>query len=135
MAFNFLIVDDSRIVRAVVSKTLTIAGVDIGQVFEAGNGKEALAVLDAQWVDIVLADINMPEMNGIELVETMKQKGLMKTIPVVIISTERSLTRIEELKAKGVSAYLNKPFTPENIKEVVDSLLGPKPDQATPPPA
>jgi two-component system chemotaxis response regulator CheY len=62
------------------------------------------------------------------MVEAMKQKGLMETIPVVIISTERSVTRIEELKAKGISAYLKKPFTPENIKDVIDNLLKAKHD-------
>jgi two-component system chemotaxis response regulator CheY len=124
MAFNILVVDDSRIVRAVMKKTLVIAGVDVGELYEAGNGKEALTILDAKWVDLVLADINMPEMNGIELVETMKRKNLMETIPVVIVSTERSVTRIEELKAKGVREYLSKPFTPESIREVVDKLLG-----------
>ena len=122
MAYNILIVDDSKIVRAVVRKTLGIAGVDVGEVFEASNGKEGLAVLDAHWIDLVFSDINMPEMNGVEMVEIMRQKGLTETIPVVIVSTERSITRIEELKAKGVVAYLKKPFTPENIKEVMDQL-------------
>lgn len=130
MAYNILIVDDSKIVRAVMTKTLKIAGVDIGQIFEAGDGKDALAVLESQWIDIVLADINMPVMNGIELVEQMHQKGLMKTIPVVICSTERSVTRIAELKAKGISAYLNKPFTPETVKEIVDKLLSGPGNQA-----
>lgn len=126
MAYNFLIVDDSAIIRAVVEKTLRIAGVEVGDVYKAGNGKEALACLEAHWVDMVLADINMPEMNGVQMVEEMRTRGLMTTIPVVIISTERSVTRIEELKAKGISAYLNKPFTPEAIREVVEKNLGNK---------
>jgi two-component system chemotaxis response regulator CheY len=125
MSFNILIVDDSRIIRTVVAKTLHIAEVDVGQIFEAANGREALEVLEANWIDIVFADINMPEMNGVELVARMKAKGLMDSIPVVIVSTERSTTRIEELKAKGVREYLSKPFTPESIREVVDKLLGP----------
>jgi len=126
MAYNILIVDDSAIVRAVIEKTLKICGTDVGEVFKAGNGKEALKILGENWVDIVFADINMPEMNGIEMVDKMSSAGLLNTIPVVIVSTERSVTRIEELKAKGVKAYLNKPFTPENIKDVVDRLLGGK---------
>ena len=126
MGYNILIVDDSAIVRAVVEKTLRMCGVDVGEVYKAGNGREALELLDKNWVDIVFADINMPEMNGIEMVERMSGAGLLKTIPVVIVSTERSVTRVAELKAKGVRAYLNKPFTPESIKEVVDELLGGK---------
>ncbi|MEI6808234.1 MAG: response regulator [bacterium] len=125
MAYNVLIVDDSKIVRTVVARTLKIAGVDVGLLLEAANGKEALAVLESNWIDIVFADINMPEMNGVEMVERMREKGLMETIPVVIVSTERSVTRIAELKAKGVRDYLSKPFTPESIREVVDKLLGP----------
>lgn len=125
MAYNILVVDDSKIVRAVVSRTLKIAGVDVGQIYEAANGKEALAVLEANWIDIVFADINMPEMNGIEMVGKMREKGLMDSIPVVIVSTERSVTRIAELKAGGVRAYLSKPFTPESIREVVEQVLGP----------
>lgn len=128
MAYNILIVDDSAIVRAVIERTLKICGTDIGIVFKAGNGKEALSILGENWIDIVFADINMPEMNGVEMVEKMSCAGLLNTIPVVIVSTERSVTRIAELKEKGVKAYLNKPFTPENIKEVVDCLLGRKAD-------
>ena len=104
------------------------AGVDVGELYEAGNGKEGLAVLDDKWVDLVLADINMPEMTGIEMVERMNESGLMKTVPVVMISTEGSQTRVEELKAKGVRAYIRKPFTPELVKEVIDKILGAKDD-------
>ena len=66
----------------------------------------------------------MPRMNGVELVDEMVARGILESTPVIVISTERSTTRIEELKAKGISAYLNKPFTPEYIKQIVDSLLG-----------
>ena len=123
MAYNILVVDDSVIIRTAVKRTLGIAGIDLGEVYEAENGKEALEQLDAHWVDLVLADINMPVMNGVELVDSMAKAGLLKSSPVVIISTERSETRMQELKAMGVSAYINKPFTPENIKKVVDELL------------
>ncbi len=127
MAYNFLIVDDSAIIRAVVAKTLHMTGFEIGLVLQAANGKEALDMLEKNWVDIVLADINMPIMTGIELVEHMANSALIKSIPVVIISTERSETRISELKSKGVRAYLNKPFTPENIKKVLEEIFnGPK---------
>jgi two-component system, chemotaxis family, chemotaxis protein CheY len=124
MAYNILIVDDSAIIRAAVKKTLAIAGIEIGELYEAENGKIALEKLEAGWVDLVLADINMPVMNGVELVDNMVASGQIETTPVIIISTERSETRIQELKAKGVSAYLNKPFTPENVRTVIDDVLG-----------
>jgi two-component system chemotaxis response regulator CheY len=127
MPYNVLIVDDSPIVRKVVEKTLRLSGTELGEVSQAGNGREALDLLKDHWVDIVFADINMPEMDGIEMVERMEKTGLLKTVPVVIVSTERSVTRIEELRAKGVRAYLNKPFTPEEIKAIIDEVLGGRP--------
>lgn len=123
MALNILIVDDSKVVRSVIKKTLDIAGVDAGKIFEAGDGKEALEILDKEWIDLVFADINMPVMTGLEMVDRMKEDGILQTIPVVIVSTEGSETRIEELKAKGIRAYIRKPFTPETIKKVVDDIM------------
>lgn len=124
MAFNILVVDDSATVRAVVAKTLQIAGVDVNELFEAANGKEALDILGEQWIDLVFADINMPVMTGIEMIEKMCEDGLMKTVPVVMVSTEGSAARIEQLKSKGVKAYIRKPFTPELLRQVVDDLMG-----------
>ena len=126
MAYNILVVDDSAIVRAVIKKTLTIAAVDVGELFNAENGKKALEIINDNWVDLVFADINMPVMGGIEMLEKMCEDGLLKTIPVVIISTEGSATRIEQLKSKGVSAYIRKPFTPEQLHAVVDDIMGVK---------
>ena len=124
MSLNILIVDDSATVRAVIKKTLEIAGVPVSELYQAENGKEALEELSNNWIDLVFADINMPVMTGIELVDKMAEDGLLKTVPVVIISTEGSATRIEELKAKGVSAYIRKPFTPELLRSVVDDIVG-----------
>jgi len=124
VGFNVLIVDDSVTVRAVIVKTLSVAEVPVNEVFQAANGKEALDILANSWVDLVFADINMPVMTGIELVDRMAADGLLQTIPVVIVSTEGSKTRIEDLKGKGVSAYIRKPFTPELLKQVVDMVMG-----------
>ena len=124
MAYNVLIVDDSRTARMFISKAIEVSGLSVGKVMQAQNGKEGLEMLQKEWVDIVFADINMPEMTGVEMVQKMCEDGLMKTVPVVIVSTERSATRIAELKAAGVREYLNKPCTPENIKKVVDEVLG-----------
>lgn len=132
MAYNVLIVDDSMIVRTVVRKTLGLTGVAVGEIYEAGNGQEALAQLEKCWIDIVFADINMPVMNGIELVDQMTQRNMLKTSPVVILSTERSETRMAELRAKGVSAYLNKPFTPECLRDIITQVLGTAPASSLP---
>lgn len=126
MSYNILIVDDSRTTRMVISKTLNLSGIPVNQLYEAENGKVALKILEENWIDLVLADINMPEMDGVEMVDQMAKDGLLKTIPVVIVSTEGSKTRIEEMRAKGVKAYVRKPFTPELIKNLVEDILGEK---------
>jgi two-component system chemotaxis response regulator CheY len=126
MSYTILVVDDSAIVRTMVKKAVSMAGLDVGQVHEAANGKEALAVLGRTWIDVVFADINMPEMTGTELVRHMKADPALASTPVVIISSEQSQTRIDELKAWGARAYLKKPFRPEQFREVVENLLGAK---------
>lgn len=123
MAYNILIVDDSMIVRAVIKKTIGLCGADVGELHEAANGKEALSILEKEWVDIIFADINMPVMNGIEMIDEMERRGMMSETPVVIVTTERSTVRIEQLKAKGVREYLNKPFTPEEIRDILERCL------------
>jgi two-component system chemotaxis response regulator CheY len=124
MAVNLLLVDDSATVRSIIAKTMRMAGVDVGELYEASNGKEALNVLKDHWIDLILTDINMPEMDGIEFIERLRQDDLLKSIPVVVVSTEGSATRVEELISKGVRAYVRKPFTPEKLREVVDNVLG-----------
>lgn len=123
MAYNILLVDDSETVRAIISKTLHLAGVETGKILEAANGRDALALLESEWIDLVFADINMPVMGGVEMIDKMHQDGLLKTVPVVIVSTEGSRARIDELMAKGVRAYIRKPFTPEAIRNVIEEVL------------
>lgn len=123
MGYNVLIVDNSVIIRKMVAKTLSISDLDIGEYHFAENGRQALEKLDENWIDIVFADINMPEMNGIEMIEEMSKKEMLSTVPVVVISTERSRQRIESLKDMGVKAYLQKPFVPEEFARVVKELL------------
>lgn len=124
MGYNILIVDDSKTIRAILSKTLRLTGVPISEIFEAGNGQEALECLHGRWIDLILTDLNMPVMTGIELIEAMIVDDLLKNIPVVVISTDGSTTRIEELKAKGVREYIQKPFTPEDVRAIIETLLG-----------
>jgi len=124
MAFNILIVDDSRVTRAMIDKTIRLAEVDVGEMYQAANGQEALDVMAEHWVDLVFADINMPVMTGMELIAKMSENEAMKSIPVVVVTTEGSSTRIEELRQKGVAAYLRKPFQPEELATAVHQVLG-----------
>lgn len=123
MPYNILVVDDSRTVRSVVRKVIALTDVPVENIFEAGNGKEALEVLARHWVDLVLADINMPVMNGIEMIEMMASDATLESIPVVVISTEGSITLVEQLKTKGVRAWLRKPFRVDLVRSVIKEAL------------
>ena len=123
MAYNILLVDDSETVRAVLMKTLNLAQIQLGEIFMAGNGKEALEVLSENWVDLVITDLNMPVMTGFELVDAMQADKLLQTVPVVVVTTEGSATRSDDLKQKGVKGYVRKPFTPEQIKEMITKVM------------
>ena len=124
MALNILIVDDSSLTRKAIKRIIDMVGLDVGQIFEAENGIEALKILEETKIDLVLADLNMPEMGGIEMIYRMRGNEATKDIPVVVISTESSTTRIEGLLANGAKAYLHKPFTPEEVKEVITETVG-----------
>ena len=124
MGYNILIVDDSATVRAMITKALRLSELPLGEITQAANGHEALKALGESWTDLVLTDINMPEMNGMELVRQMAADDLLRTVPVIVGSTEGSEERIGELKRQGIRGYLRKPFTPEDIKEQVVNVLG-----------
>jgi two-component system chemotaxis response regulator CheY len=124
MSYDVLIVDDSAVIRSALHKMLTMSGLDLGAVHEAANGREALEVLDQSWVDIMLVDLNMPDMNGVELIECLARDSLLVSIPVVVISSERRQTQIDELKERGIRAFVKKPLRPENLFDVVHKVLG-----------
>jgi two-component system chemotaxis response regulator CheY len=123
LSYNVLIVDDSAIVRAMVKRSLAMVGIEVNEHHEASNGLEALKVLSSAWIDIVFADLNMPEMGGAELVAKMTEDDMLVSTPVVIVSSEHSEARIEELKRSGIRAYIRKPFRPESFKVVVTDVL------------
>jgi two-component system chemotaxis response regulator CheY len=124
MGLNILIVDDSSLTRKAIRRIIDMLELEVEQIFEAENGSEALKILDKTNIDLVLADLNMPEMNGIEMIYQMRGNEATKDIPVVLVTTESSTTRIEGLLANGAKAYLHKPFTPEELKEVVTQAIG-----------
>ena len=123
MSVNVLVVDDSAVMRAMVIKTLKLAGTPLGEVYQAANGREGLDVLESNWVDLVFADINMPVMNGEEMINAIRADPAWKELPIVVISTEGSQTRIDSLNKKGAE-FVHKPFTPEIIRTVLEDMLG-----------
>ena len=123
MSFNVLIVDDSSSMRIVIKKTLEISGFDIGEIFEAGNGREALDVLDKQWADIILTDIHMPDMDGFSFLKELQKDEVLSSTRVVVVTTDSREERIDELMNLGVKALIRKPFRPEQIKTVILDVL------------
>lgn len=122
MALNLLVVDDSAVMRKVIKQTLTMSGLEIGNYLQAGNGKEGLDVLEKEWVDVIFVDINMPVMNGLELIKAVKEKDEWKQIPIIVISSETSKLRIQEFEEQGIG-FIHKPFTPEEVFEKVKNMV------------
>lgn len=123
MGKTVLIVDDSNTMRKIVSRSLRQAGIDFDQILEAGDGQEALDVLGANKVDVVLSDINMPNMTGLEFLKAKSEDDAIKDIPVVMISTETGADIIDEAKSYGAKGAIKKPFTPDLINDTLGPLL------------
>ena len=122
-----LIVDDSSVMRKIVERSLRQAGLDLSLVIEAGNGVEALGLLDSNQVDLILCDINMPVMDGLELVRHIQTVEKLRGVPVVMITTEGSESNVIQALSLGAKGYIRKPFTPDQVKEHVLPVLGAQP--------
>jgi two-component system chemotaxis response regulator CheY len=122
---NILIVDDSGITRALIKRTLRMAGIPAEGVFEAGNGEAALELMRQTPMDLVLADLHMPVMDGVEMTRRIMGNPATRNVPVMVVSAEPSAQRILELRQVGIRGYLRKPFTPEQIKAGITEILGP----------
>ena len=123
MGYCILLVDDSATTRCLIKRTLQIAGLPIDQILEASDGKGALEQLRTHAVDLILADLHMPEMNGIELANAVLANPAMKPIQIAIISAEPSGSRLLELRRAGVKGYLRKPCTPEALRNLVVPIM------------
>jgi two-component system, chemotaxis family, chemotaxis protein CheY len=121
-----LIVDDSSVMRKIVERSLRQAGIELEKVTEASNGAEALAALHDNPVDLILCDINMPVMDGLEFVKEVAKLESAKGVPIVMITTEGSETHVVQALTAGARGYIRKPFTPDQVKEHVLPLLGKK---------
>lgn len=119
-----LIVDDSSVMRKIVERALRQAGLDLTEVLEASNGAEALAEAQKGSLDIILSDINMPVMDGLEFLKSLAGVEAAKGVPVVMITTEGSEARVVEALSAGAKGYLRKPFTSKQVRERIAPLLG-----------
>ena len=125
-SIRVLIVDDSSVMRKILERSLRQAGVELSSVLQAGNGAEALSVLAENQVDLILCDINMPVMDGLEFVKQLPGVENAKGVPVIMITTEGSESHVVQALSAGAKGYLRKPFTPEQVRDHVLSLLGVK---------
>jgi len=119
-----LIVDDSSVMRKIVERALRQAGLALGEVLEASNGVEALGLLARKRVDLILSDINMPNMDGLEFLRQLRDQNLAPDVPVVMITTESSEEHVRNAIAAGAQGYIRKPFTSEQVKDRILPLLG-----------
>jgi len=124
MSYNILIVDDSPSMRQVIRRTIQISGFDVGQFFEVNNGKEALDLIDKEWVDIILSDINMPVMDGLTFIRLLQKDIITANIPVIVITTEGREACLKEFLDMGVASFLQKPFKPETIRNKLIEIIG-----------
>jgi two-component system, chemotaxis family, chemotaxis protein CheY len=123
VAFNILVVDDSAVMRAMIIRILRLTGLSLGEVYEAPNGREGLRVLDEKWVDLALVDINMPVMNGEEMIDSVRSNQTTADLPIIVVSTESNMERVESIRRKNVE-FVHKPFTPEVLRKTVLQLTG-----------
>ena len=123
MALDILIVDDSAAIRKILQRVLGQAEIPVGTVFEAGDGAAALEILKKQRVGLVLSDINMPNMDGLELLGHIKANEEWRKVPVIMITTEGAAAKVREAVELGATGYVRKPFTAEQIKEKLAGLL------------
>ena len=123
MAYRVMIVDDSRSMRAFVRRVMDLSGFEVESCLNAANGAEALALLNQQRVDIILTDVNMPEMNGEDFVRQMEQQDELRSIPVVVISTDGTENRIRRLLDLGAKGSVVKPCSPEALRAELERVL------------
>jgi two-component system, chemotaxis family, chemotaxis protein CheY len=125
MESDVLVVDDSAAIRKILQRVLRQTGMAIRTIHEAGDGEEALALLKAQRVNLVLTDINMPKMDGLQLLASIKAEPDWRDLPVVMITTEGGEGKVGEAVRLGARGYVRKPFTADQIKEKLADILEP----------
>ena len=124
MAKSLLIVDDSATMRKIILRTVNMSGLKFDKTIEAGNGVEGIEKLSAEPIDIVLCDINMPEMGGLEMVKKVRAElPDCADTKIIMVSTESSQELIDGVMADGANGFITKPFTPEKFKEKLSPFM------------
>lgn len=123
MIKTILIADASLVMRRVIERSLRLAGLESGRVIEASDGAEALAVTQRQRLDLVLTELNLPNLSGLDLLRQLREQETTKDLPVVIVSSQAGQSAVLEALHLGARGFLRKPFTVDQMKEYVTSLL------------
>ena len=119
-----LIVDDSSTMRKIIMRVLRQAEIAVDNVIEAGNGVEGLAALGANPdIGLILSDVNMPEMNGIDFVKAVRSSHSKEKLPVIMVTTEGGGTMVNTAMELGANGYVCKPFTPESIRSALEPYV------------
>jgi len=118
-----LVIDDSAMMRKIILRQLSQAGIPVDSALEAADGDEALALLRERTPTLILCDVNMPNLSGLELLARMREENLAPDVPVVMITTENSEAQVRQALALGARGYIRKPFTVDDLKATVAPLL------------
>lgn len=124
MAFRVLIADDSPAMRSVIRRVVLLSGFEVNEFLEAADGGDALRLLRTQDVDVILTDINMPNVNGEQLLQSMQYDESLRGMPVIVISTDATEHRIHRMLELGAKGYITKPFFPEALRRELERVLG-----------
>jgi two-component system chemotaxis response regulator CheY len=123
VSFNVLVVDDSAVMRSMIIRILKLSGLSFSEIYEAPNGRDGLEILDQNWVDLALVDINMPVMTGEEMIDHIRENKETSDLPIIVVSTESNVDRVETIRQKKVE-FVHKPFTPEVLRKAIIQLTG-----------
>ena len=123
MSLRILLVDDSPAMRSFIRRTILLSGVTVESFLHAGDGKEALEVLEQERVDLVLCDVNMPVMNGESFLAELHARGATESLAILVVSTDATVTRMQRMMSLGARGYVQKPFTPESMREALETVI------------
>jgi two-component system chemotaxis response regulator CheY len=123
MKINVLIVDDCSVMRLMMKRTLSMCNLSINRVFEASDGEQALEMVDTEDIDLIILDLYMPVMDGMEVLETIRNRSVSKQIPILIVSTESNESMIQQIETLGLG-FVHKPFTPEKLRAEIVKVSG-----------
>ncbi|MCX6592959.1 MAG: response regulator [Acidobacteria bacterium] len=123
MSTHLLVVDDSPAMRKMITRVIEMSGFELASLDQASDGAEALGILRQKQVDLVLTDINMPRMTGEELLREMSGDGVLKKIPVVVISTDATDARMHQMMELGARGYVVKPFQPASLRNELERVM------------